>query len=71
MNDKNNFRFKSYMSKKAVLLFTAWTVAVYSFGAFFGWSYPDDQFIKVKKYAIMLEIENSNLNKKLKLCKSK
>ena len=59
------------MKKKSIALFVLWTFFIYSFGAFFGWNYPDDSYAKIKAYAILLEAENSKLNKKLKSCKSR
>ena len=69
--DNNIFRFKSSMNSKSAVLFSCWTLLVYFVGAFFGWSVPDDDFLKIKEYAIMLEVENSKLNKKLNSCKTK
>ena len=57
------------MKKKSIALFVLWTFFIYSFGAFFGWSFPNNRYEKIKSYAILLEIENSKLNKKMKLCK--
>jgi len=67
-----NFDLKSLKERvnfKFSLFFIVWSITIFAIGSWSGSKIPSDYLIAVESYAIMLEEENSHLNKTKKSCK--
>ena len=62
--------FTGKFNLKSSILFVVWSALIFSLGMLSGFFSPKGKEEQYRAYAILLEKENSKLNKNLNLCKS-
>ena len=67
MSVKKTFKLVN-LDVKSAATFILWSSLVFFSGFLAGYLSPSDNEAKIRQYAIMLEIENSRINKILKSC---